>query len=66
MSEQIILKFSPISGETMVEAKGFKGKSCKDATKFLKSLGNERDFQRKESWYEHNLPRQTINSNLCG
>ena len=66
MSE-IILKFDLQSGETKIEAKGYQGSSCQDATKFLKALGNVTDFKRKAEWYEQNLTLTgTVNSNLCG
>jgi hypothetical protein len=64
---EIIVKFSLISGEAKVEAQGFKGSSCADATKFLKdTLGESSDFQRKASWYETNLQHGEIHTNLCG
>ncbi len=66
--KEIILKFSLTSGEAKVEAKGFKGSSCADATRFLRdTLGEVSDFQRKSEWYEENLRLNgQVNSNLCG
>lgn len=65
---EIILKFSIKTGEAKIEASGFKGKSCQEATKFLKdTLGECTDFQRKAEWYEENLEvAGQLNSNLCG
>lgn len=67
---QIIVKFSLIDGEARVEAMGFKGSSCSDATRFLKeTLGESSDFQRKAEWYEAAIQTSNgriVNSNLCG
>jgi len=65
---EIILKFDLKTGECKVEAQGFKGSSCQDATKFLKdTLGQCTDFQRKAEWYEKCLEHTgCLNSNLCG
>ncbi len=64
----ITMKFRLKTGETLIEANGFKGQSCKDATKFLKdSLGECTDFQQKAEWYEENLQLNgAINTNYCG
>ncbi|MEM4721741.1 MAG: DUF2997 domain-containing protein [Candidatus Methanomethylicaceae archaeon] len=66
--QEIVIKFSLNSGEAKVEARGFKGNSCADATKFLKdALGQCSDFQRKAEWYEKNIEGAgNLNSNLCG
>lgn len=68
MEETIIIKFNLNTGEAQVEAKGFKGSSCADATKFLRdTLGQCSDFQRKSEWYEKNLEvAGQFNSNRCG
>ena len=69
MGQEIKLVFDIETGETQVEAQGFKGSSCKDATKFLESLGNKTDFQRKREWFETNLASTmtgTLMTNLCG
>lgn len=68
MEREIIIKFSLTTGEAQIEAKGFKGHSCADATKFLRdSLGECTDFQRKAEWYEENLAHTgEVVSNLCG
>jgi len=56
----ITMKFRLKTGETLIEANGFKGQSCKDATKFLKdSLGECTDFFIKE----HNLAPLTYDDN---
>ena len=66
--KEIILKFSPRTGDCKIEAMGFKGSSCQEATKFLKdTLGQCKDFQKKAEWYEKNLTQQgKVVSNLCG
>jgi len=66
--KEIILKFDIKTGETKIEAVGFKGSSCQEATKFLKdTLGQITDFQKKSEWYEENLEvAGCLNSNLCG
>ena len=64
---EIILNFSLKTGEVAVDAQGFKGSACQDATKFLRDvLGETKDFQRKSEWYEENLANGEIKSNLCG
>ena len=65
---EVIVKFSVTTGEVKVEAKGFNGSSCAEATKFLKdTLGESSDFQRKSSWYETNMNLTgSVCSNLCG
>ena len=65
---KIELRFSTKTGETRIEAQGFKGPSCADATKFLRdTLGECKDFQEKAEWYEVNLEMSgNINSNFCG
>ncbi|MCX7858417.1 MAG: DUF2997 domain-containing protein [Deltaproteobacteria bacterium] len=66
--KEIVLKFDIKSGECRVDAKGFKGDSCVEATRFLKDcLGTCTDFQRKAEWYEKNLEiLGRVHSNLCG
>jgi len=66
--EEIVLRFSLTTGEAIVEAHGFRGNSCQDATRFLRdALGDCTDFQRKAEWYEHNISMTgCLNSNLCG
>lgn len=68
--KEIILKFSLVTGEAKIEARGFKGSSCADATKFLRdTLGQCKDFQRKAEWYEAAMELsegRVVNSNLCG
>lgn len=66
--KEIVLKFDIETGETKIETFGFKGESCKDATKFLeKTLGEATDFQKKAEWFEKNIELSgNINTNLCG
>ena len=65
---KILLRFDMKTGETKIEAQGFSGPSCADATKFLKdTLGQCTDFQEKAEWYETNLEMSgNVNSNYCG
>ncbi|MDD5713111.1 MAG: DUF2997 domain-containing protein [Smithellaceae bacterium] len=66
--KEIKMTFDPQSGECRVEAFGYKGSSCAEATRFLKdALGQCTDFRRKAEWYETSLEISgQINSNLCG
>lgn len=68
MEKEIVLKFDLETGECVIEAKGFKGSSCAEATKFLKdTLGQCTDFQRKAEWFEKNVKTfGRVYSNLCG
>lgn len=68
MEKEIILKFDLTTGEVKIEAKGFKGASCAEATKFLKdTLGQMKDFQKKSEWFEKNIETTgVVNTNLCG
>jgi len=57
---QIIVTFSP-NGDTKIDAEGFTGKSCTDATKFLREgLGNALSEERKSEFYheEEELQRK--------
>lgn len=65
---EIVLKFSLATGDAKVEAKGFTGTSCAEATQFLKdTLGRCADYQIKAEWYEENINRSGCAvSNLCG
>lgn len=64
----IEMKFNLKTGETRIEAQGFKGSSCADATKFLRdTLGEMTDFQQKAEWFETNLELNgAFNTNYCG
>lgn len=63
---EIMLKFDLKSGECKVEASGFVGSACQDATKFLKkALGESSDFKKKAEWYQVNIQRGIV-SNRCG
>lgn len=65
---EIVLKFSLHTGEAKIEAKGFTGNSCAEATRFLKDvLGQCTDYQVKAEWYEENAEYTgCVVSNLCG
>ena len=65
---EIILKFSIATGEASVEARGFTGNSCREATRFLAdTLGQCEDYRAKAEWYEENIGRHgAVVSNLCG
>ena len=51
MKKVIFLDVGP-NGETFVEADGFAGKGCKDATKFLEeALGTAADTKKKKEFF---------------
>lgn len=53
MSEKIVKITITQNGEASIEAEGFKGESCKDATKvFEKIYSNTIDYQEKPELYE--------------
>ena len=71
---RIEILFGP-EGEVVVEAVGFKGKGCKEATKFLEeALGTEVDVKQKVEWHLTNsesIRKERARgignpSNLCG
>jgi len=68
MEKKIVLKFDKRTGKVAIEAMGFTGSSCEQATKFLRgTLGEMEDFQQKAEWFETNLELNgKINSDLCG
>lgn len=52
--KQIKILYGP-NGEIEVEAVGYKGKGCKEATKFLEdALGTEKDTKQKAEWFLQN------------
>jgi len=52
--KQIKILYGP-NGEIEIEAVGYKGKGCKEATKFLEdALGTEKDTKRKAEWFLQN------------
>ena len=52
--KQIKILYGP-NGEIEIEAMGYKGKGCKEATKFLEdALGSERDTKQKAEWFMQN------------
>ena len=54
MKKQIKILYGP-NGEIEIEAVGYKGKGCKEATKFLEeALGTERDSKQKAEWFIKN------------
>jgi glutathionylspermidine synthase len=54
MSKTITITVSP-NGKTTVEANGFTGQSCKDATKFLETvLGRKTEQQYKPEFFATN------------
>ena len=42
-------------GSIKVEAVGYKGKSCEDATKFLEALGSKQGTRRKPEYYQEEV-----------
>jgi hypothetical protein len=57
---QVKIKVTP-SGATTVEAEGFKGTSCEDATKaFREALGQVEDDQKKPEFYESVTEDETV------
>jgi hypothetical protein len=63
----IEMKFDKKTGEVIIEALGFKGASCAEATAFLKSLGSTTAFNQKAEWFEENLESVgSCNTNYCG
>jgi len=54
MTKTIEVLFGP-KGEVEIEAFGYKGKGCKDATKFLEeALGTAKDTKTKTEWFLRN------------
>ncbi len=53
--EKIIVTLK--NGRIMVEAQGFVGNSCEEATKFLQELGHVTSEEKKPEYYE--TPLQT-------
>ncbi|HQA51097.1 MAG TPA: DUF2997 domain-containing protein [Syntrophomonadaceae bacterium] len=49
--QKIIVTISP-EGKIKVEAEGYTGNSCEEATKFLKSLGTVTEENKKPEYYE--------------
>lgn len=66
--KEIILKFDLRTGQAKIEAQGFKGSACTEATRFLKeALGNVTDYQNKAEYFELNLELTgSIYTDLCG
>lgn len=52
MKQEIIVTINP-DGSTSVETKGYVGKSCKDASKFIEdALGNVESEKLKPEFYQ--------------
>ena len=53
--KKIEVLFNEETGEVKIEALGYRGKSCKEATEFLeKALGTEVDVKQKAEWQLRN------------
>jgi len=54
MAKKIEILFGP-NGEIEIEAFGYKGRGCKEATKFLEeALGTAKDTKTKSEWFLKN------------
>ena len=54
MAKKIEILFGP-NGEIEIEAFGYKGRGCKDASKFLEdALGTAKDIKSKSEWFLKN------------
>lgn len=42
-------------GSVKVDAVGFKGKTCEEATKFLETLGEKKSTRRKPEYYQETV-----------
>lgn len=49
--KKVIVTITP-EGKILVEAEGYTGNSCEEATKFLRSLGTVTEEQKKPEYYE--------------
>ncbi len=54
MLERLIITVSP-TGDVSIEAQGYKGKSCEDATKFLETALGQRTDQTKKPEYHQEV-----------
>jgi len=68
--KKVIVRIGP-NGEREVEAVGFEGQSCKEATKEIEQLlGDVTDVEKKAEWWAINGSNVNQNgidtSNLCG
>lgn len=57
--KKIIVTISP-EGKISVEAEGYAGNSCVEATRFLKSLGTVTEEQKKPEFYEAPLQQEEV------
>ena len=54
-------------GSIKVEAIGFEGESCVDATKFLETLfGKAESVELKAEYYNETLNKDCLTNGLCG
>jgi len=54
MKKQVVVRYGP-DGEIEIEAIGYKGKGCKEATKFLEDLlGEVTNLEEKAEWWQRN------------
>lgn len=54
--KEIVVEISP-SGEIIIKTKGFRGKGCQEASKFLEKLGQvESDVKTSEYYENESLP----------
>jgi len=60
MSEEIIVNIDPEGGFS-IDAKGFKGKTCTEATKFLSDLGSVKNTNLKPEYRQAAKPVQQKN-----
>ena len=64
MAEKIEIVFDKATGEAKIETLGFKGKSCKNAAKFLDSLGSRSNEKLKGEYFEETSERQGVRRSL--
>lgn len=57
--KKIIVTISP-EGKIRVEAEGYSGNSCEEATNFLKSLGTVTEENKKPEFYEAPLLQEEV------
>ena len=59
MTKQIIVTISP-DGAIKLDAQGYKGKSCADATKFLEKLMSGSKSTKKPEFYQETVGTQKV------
>lgn len=60
--QKIIVKILP-DGSMKVEAEGYAGSSCEEATKFLKALGTVESETQKSEYFETPLQTEGVKHN---